>query len=218
MGHKVHPKVHRLSTIYSWDSKWFSKNDFAKNLREDVLLRDFLRKELREASLDKVEIERNRNNITVTIYSGKPGVVIGRSGAGIDVLKKKILEMLYRGKRVALNIQVSEVKQPALSSAIVAEQMAMDIEKRLPFSRVMKQAIERVSKAGAKGVKVATSGRLNGAEISRTEKLSSGKIPLQNLRADIDFACATARTIYGAIGVKVWIYKGDVFESEKKSE
>lgn len=219
MGHKIHPKAFRLQTIYKWDSKWFAKRkDYIPFLREDVRLRAFLLRVLHEASVDKVVIDRDSNNVSITIESAKPGFIIGRQGAGIEELKTKIKKEFYRGKRVAININIQEVAQPAVSARIVGLQIASEIEKRLPFRRSMKMAVEKVIKAGAKGVKITISGRLNGAEIARTETISRGSIPLHNLRADIDFARVTARTIYGAIGVKVWIYRGEVFEKTEVDE
>lgn len=219
MGHKVHPKAFRLATIYTWDSKWFARGgQFISQLREDVELREFFRKELKEAGLNDVGIERTPKQLTITIHAAKPGFVIGRSGAGIEDLKKKIMKTFFRGRRVTLNINVTEVSRPSLASQIVGEQIAQDIERRLPFRRSMKMSIERVMKAGAKGVKMTLSGRLNGAEIARTETLSQGSIPLHNLRADIDFARVRANTVYGVIGIKVWIYRGDVFESGATAE
>ncbi len=184
-------------------------------MKEDVELREFFRKELKEAGLNDVGIERTPKQLTITIHCAKPGFVIGRSGAGIEDLKKKIMKAFFRGRRVTLNINVTEVSRPSLYSQIVGEQIAQDIERRLPFRRSMKMAIERVMKGGAKGVKMTLSGRLNGAEIARTETLAQGSIPLHNLRADIDFARVRANTVYGVIGVKVWIYRGDVFEKDK---
>ncbi|MBU0613748.1 30S ribosomal protein S3 [Patescibacteria group bacterium] len=219
MGHKIHPRLFRLQTIYRWDSKWFApKKYYADYLREDVLLREFVKKQLKEASVDSVVIDRNSNQVNITILSGKPGFIIGRAGAGIEELKKKIKKEFYLGKRMAININIQEISQPSLSARIVGQQIAAEIEKRMPFRRSMKMAVERVTKAGAKGAKVAIAGRLNGAEIARTEMRSEGSIPLHNLRADIDFARVTASTIWGTIGIKVWIYKGEVFdnvESEK---
>lgn len=212
MGQKIHPKLFRLQTIYKWDSKWFAKRkDYVDYLKEDVRLRAFLLTHLRDASVDKVTIDRDSNNVNITIESGKPGFIIGRQGAGIEELKKTLKKKFYRGKKVVLNINIQEVSQPSLSSRIVGLQIAQEIEKRLPFRRSMKMAAERVMKAGAKGVKITVGGRLNGADIARDETVSRGSIPLHNLRADVDFARVTARTIYGAIGIKVWIYRGEVF-------
>lgn len=218
MGTKVNPRVFRLSTVKGADAKWFARGlKFKQFLKDDVQLRAFLVKKLKEASLDHVEIERTNQNLNVVIFSGKPGVIIGRAGVGIEDLKKQIKNTFYRGRRANINLTVTEIAHPSLSSAIVAQQIAFDIEKRMPFRRVMKQAIERVMKSGALGVRVKLGGRLNGAEIARSEALSQGKIPLQTLRADIDFYRATANTIYGTIGIKVWIYRGDVFEEKKKA-
>lgn len=219
MGHKVHPKAFRLATVYTWDSKWFARGgQFISQLKEDVELREFFRKELKEAGLNDVGIERTPKQLTITVHCAKPGLVIGRSGAGIEDLKKKIMKKFFPGRRVTLNINVTEVTRPTMYSQIVGEQIAQDIERRLPFRRSMKMAIERVMKGGAKGVKMTLSGRLNGAEIARTETLAQGSIPLHNLRADIDFARVRANTVYGVIGIKVWIYRGDVFEKDKVSE
>lgn len=216
MAQKVHPKAFRISTVRGWDSNWFAKKDFPKLLQEDEAIRNFLAKKLKDASVDRIVIERTAQSITVTIHSAKPGFIIGRSGAGIEELKKKLLWQCFRGRKVSLNLNVQEVTKPSLSAAIVGQQIASDIEKRLPFRRAMKQALERVMKAGAKGVKVSVAGRLNGADIARTEALSQGCIPLQNLRADIDFARVRAWTTYGVIGIKVWINRGEVFEEKKK--
>lgn len=217
MGTKVNPRVFRLATVNGSDAKWFARGlKFKQFLKDDVCIREFLLKKLKEASVDHIEMERTNQNVTIHIFTAKPGVIIGRQGAGVEDLKKQIKNTFYRGRRVALTVNVTEVTRPSLSSAIVAEQIASEIEKRMPFRRTMKQAIERVMKGGALGVRVKLGGRLNGAEISRCEALSAGKIPLQTLRADINFYRATARTIYGAIGVKVWIYRGDVFEEKVK--
>ena len=219
MGRKIHPKVFRLQTIYSSDSKWFaSRKNFISYLEEDVKLRRFLKERLKEASIDRILIDRNANDITLTIYSGKPGFVIGRSGAGIEELKKTLKKKFHAGRRVNVTINVQEVSRPALSAAIVGQQVATDIEKRLPFRRSIKMAVERVMKAGAKGVKISVAGRLNGADIARVETVSQGSIPLHNLRADVDFARTPSRTIWGVTGVKVWIYRGEVFEGKAREE
>jgi small subunit ribosomal protein S3 len=213
MGQKVHPKIFRTgqSQIYTWDSKWFAKKDYASRLRQDVLIRDFLKKTLREAAVAKIEIERTANALTIIIHSAKPGVIIGHAGAGIEELKKKI-KAKFLDKKTALSLNVQEVQNPSLSAEVVLQSMIADIEKRVPFRRVMKQTISRVERAGAKGVKVIVSGRLDGAEIARDEMLTRGKIPLHTFRADIDYASGAAFTIYGAIGIKLWIYRGEVFK------
>jgi small subunit ribosomal protein S3 len=217
MGQKVHPKGFRLAVSQTWDGIWFSKKDFQKNLQEDVKIREYLLTNLREALIDRVEIERARGEIRIIIYSAKPGLIIGRAGSGIEDLTKKIKKLYYRGRRIKMSINVKEVKQLSLSSRIIGVQMALDIEKRMPYRRVMKMAMERVMKARAQGVKVMISGRLNGAEIARKEMLAQGKIPLHTLRADIDYSYVMARTIYGVIGIKVWINRGEVFDKNENS-
>ncbi len=213
MGQKVHPKIFRTgqSQIYTWNSKWFAKKDYALRLKQDVLLRNFVKKALIEAAVAKIEIERTANAVTVIIHSAKPGLIIGHAGTGIEDLKKKIKEK-FLDKKTVLNLNVQEVQNPSLAAEIVLQAMIADIEKRIPFRRVMKQTISRVERGGAKGVRVVISGRLDGAEIARDETLSWGKIPLHTLRADIDYASGAAFTIYGAIGIKVWIYRGEVFK------
>lgn len=219
MGHKVHPKVFRLNTVFTWDSKWFARGrQFVTQLQEDVELRTFLRKALKDSGLNDIAIERTPKHVTITLRAAKPGVIIGRQGAGIEDLKKKLMLTFYRGRRVTLHLNVQEVPNPSLASSVVGQQIAQELERRMPFRRSMKMAIERVMKSGAKGVKITVSGRLNGAEIARTETLSQGSIPLHNLRADIDFARERANTVYGVIGIKVWIYRGDVFEGEQRAE
>ncbi|MBI2474815.1 30S ribosomal protein S3 [Candidatus Uhrbacteria bacterium] len=220
MGHKVHPRVFRLGVTRGWDAVWFAnRKQFKQNLSEDVKIRAFLKKELKEALIDRIEMERSRQDLKISIFASKPGLIIGRAGAGIEDLTRKLKNEFYRGKRVGIGINVKELKQSSLCANVVAQQMAFEIEKRMPFRRVMKSAVERVIKAGAQGAKVIISGRLNGAEIARTEMISQGKTPLHNLRSDIDFASVKAQTIWGAIGVKVWINRGEVFErgEEEKS-
>ena len=218
MGSKVQPKSFRLSTIRSWDSVWFAKKEeFSNRLRDDERIRTFLFARLKEASLDRILIERSLQNVSVTVFSAKPGFIIGRAGAGIEELKKAMMKELFPGRRIVINLNVKEISQPSLSAAIIGQQIASDIERRLPFRRSMKSAIDRVMKAGADGVKISLSGRLNGAEIARREKLAQGKVPLHNLRADIDYARVPAHTIYGSIGVTVWINRGEIF-TEKVEE
>lgn len=214
MGKKVNPIAFRLGGIRTWSGLWFARDTYRAQLQEDVKIRMFLRKLLKDALVDQIQIERARQNITVTIHTAKPGIIIGRGGAGIEELSKKLKIAFYRGRRVNLSLNVKEIMAPSLSAQVIGQQIAADIEKRMPFRRVMKMAIERVMKSGAQGIKLTLSGRLNGAEIARTETLSNGKIPLHNLRADIDFAPVQADTIYGAIGVKVWINRGEVFEKK----
>lgn len=217
MGTKVNPRSFRIGTIYGWDSKWFDRKGYKAKLRQDVEIRAFLKEALREAAIDKIEIERGAHQVTITIHSGKPGFVIGRAGSGIEELKRRLREKFFPGgkkRKMNLNLNIIEVSRPSLSAAITVQNMIADLEKRMPFRRVLKQSIDRAQKAGALGIKVMVSGRLNGAEIARREMLSWGSVPLQNLRADIDYAADFARTIFGTIGVKVWIYRGEIFDGK----
>lgn len=222
MGKKVNPKIIRIGTTRTWPSTWFaSGKKYINNLQQDLNIRKHVTKELRESGIDSVKIERDVKKITITIATAKPGIIIGKGGNGVEELKKKIHRKFLKNFRInEININIKEYDRPNLSAQIVMQSMALDIEKRMPFRRVMKQAISRVEKAGALGVKVEVSGRLNGAEIARTEKLVSGKIPLQTLRADIDYSRGVAGTTYGAIGIKVWIYRGEIFSNneQKKGE
>lgn len=217
MGQKVHPKIFRIGTVQGWASRWYSKKQFPALLKEDIEMRTQLAGMLKDAAVDRIEIERTANSVTIIVHTAKPGFIIGRSGAGAEDLKKKVRDRFFRGRKVAVNLNIVEVSRPALSSQIVMQGMISDIERRLPFRRVLKTTAERVEKGGAKGVKLEVAGRLNGAEIARTETLSRGSVPLQNLRADIDYAQGAAKTIYGTIGVKVWIYRGEVFEKKEKA-
>lgn len=214
MGKKINPFLHRLSIIRDWKSRWFDSTNYKKYLREDIELRAFLENKLVKASVSDIIIERYSNSITVNIYSARPGIVIGRGGTGAEDLKKEIVKKISGKTDVKVNIV--EVRNYELNAKLVAQSISEQIEKRMPFRRVLKQAIEKtMQNKQAQGIKITVAGRLNGAEMARTEWLSEGKIPLQTIRADIDFAKYTARTTYGAIGVKVWIYKGEVFEDKK---
>lgn len=216
MGHKVHPKIHRIPTIYSWDSKWFARNDqMPLFLKQETAIRTLLTKKLKDSLIDSISIERTPKDLTIYILSAKPGTIIGRGGQGLEGLCKEIERKILQLK-LKVKINVLEVRQPALSAQIVAQNAATDLEKRFPFRRVMKQLIERVMSAGGLGVKVCMSGRLNGVEIARTEKLGAGKMSLITLRSDVDYALAEAQTLYGKIGVKVWIYKGEAFSRRDK--
>ena len=213
MGNKVHPIGFRVGVIRGWDGIWFAnRQQFKTFLKEDVEIRDYLKILLKEALVDRIEIERSRQEIRLMIYSAKPGIIIGRGGAGIEDLTKKLRTKFFSGRRVKMSVNVKEIQKPSLSAQVVGQQIAADIEKRMPFRRVMKMAIERSKKAGALGVKVTISGRLNGSDIARRETIADGKIPLHNLRSDIDFAPVKAQTIWGSIGVKVWINRGEIFE------
>lgn len=211
MGQKVHPKSFRLGVTTDWNSKWFSSREYPKLLRQDVMIRKYLKTKLPAAGVALVEIERSLQNLIVTIHTSKPGVVIGRGGAGIELLKKDLKQQLMGQGKYNLKLNIQEVNKPELSAQIMVGNMAEQIEKRLPFRRVLKQTIEQVMNAGALGVKVMVAGRLNGSEIARTEMLSQGSLPLQTLRANIDYGRGEAHTTYGKIGIKVWIYKGKVF-------
>ena len=223
MGQKVNPKIFRIAVIETWNSKWFATKNYPQLLREDILIRKFLQKKLRDAWVAKIEIERSEKSLTVIIYAAKPGLIIGRGGAGIEELKKEIKEKFLREPKTGkfttdnLNLNIYEVEKPNLSAAILVQQVVTDLEKRMPFRRAVKSAVARAEKAGALGVKIIVSGRLNGSEIARDETSFSGKIPLQTLRAEIDYAYNAAQTIYGKIGVKAWVYKGEVFAQELKA-
>ncbi|PLX28716.1 30S ribosomal protein S3 [Candidatus Parcubacteria bacterium] len=211
MGHKVHPKIHRTGILFPWESRWVSQKKYSMYLEQDVKIREYLMNRFKDAHIDSVFIERGPKNVTVTVFAAKPGVIIGRGGQGLDLLRKD-LERKFLQMKLKVKLNIQEVRQPSLSAEVVAQQIAKDIENRIPFRRIMKQTIERVMKANAKGVKITLAGRLNGVEIARRETLSEGKIPLITLRSHVDYTHRIARTIYGVIGVKVWIYKGESFE------
>lgn len=214
MGQKTHPIGFRLGTTTEWSSKWFAKRGFHELLKQDVEVKKYIKTKLRAAAIARVEVERSGNAVTVTIVTAKPGIVIGRGGAGVEDLKKSLLKFFKGDVKFRVNIQ--EVANPSLVAQLVVQNMIEQLEKRLPFRRILKQSVEQVKKAGGQGVKVMVAGRLNGADIARTESLSWGKLPLQTLRADVDFARGAALTTYGMIGVKVWIYRGEIFH--KKAE
>ncbi|MCI8361534.1 MAG: 30S ribosomal protein S3 [Clostridiales bacterium] len=213
MGQKVNPNGLRIGVIKNWDSRWFAKdNVFGDTLVEDYNLRKYLKKKLYGAGVPKIEIERDASRVRLHIHCAKPGMVIGRNGSEIDKLKAECEKML--GKPV--NINIVEIRQPDLNAALVAENIAAQLEKRISFRRAMKLAMGRTMRLGAKGIKTQVSGRLGGAEIARTEHYHEGTIPLQTLRADIDYGFAEANTTYGRIGVKVWIYSGEVLHDARK--
>jgi small subunit ribosomal protein S3 len=218
MGHKVHPKMYRMGVTNTWPSRWFARGDAYRNqLRQDLSIREFVKARLKDGAVSSVSIERSRGVVSIKIHTGKPGFVIGRGAAGIEELRKKLLKEFFRGRKVNLRVDVIEIPKANLDAEIVGQQVVSDLQRRLPFRRVLKTTVERVKRSGALGVKVSVSGRLNGAEIARRESLSWGKIPLTSIRADIDYAQTMARTQAGAIGVKVWIYRGDVFEQDRLS-
>ncbi len=206
MGQKVNPTGLRVGIIRDWETKWYADKDFADFLVEDHAIRNFVKSSLFDAGISKVIIERTANIIRLSIQTAKPGMVIGRNGAGVDELRAQITKL--SGKQVYIN--VVEIKKPEIDSVLVAENISGQLERRIAYRRAMRQVMTRAMRAGAKGIKTMVSGRLNGAEIARTEWDRMGRIPLQTLRADIDYGVATAHTTYGQIGIKVWIYKGEV--------
>ena len=215
MGQKVHPHGLRVGVIKDWDSKWYAdKKSFGENLAEDFKIREYLKKSLFSAGIAKIEIERNDSKVRIHIHTAKPGVVIGKGGAEKDKIKANVEKLI--GKDVIIDIV--EVKNAEVNAQLVAENIAAQLERRISFRRAMKQVMQRAMKMGAKGIKTCCSGRLGGAEIARSEHYHEGTIPLQTLRADIDYGFYEADTTYGKIGVKVWIYKGEVLNTAKKTE
>ncbi len=212
MGQKVNPIVLRMGIIRTWNSKWFAKkNKFGELFHQDVAVEKMIMKKLHDASISHLEIQRTTNMVTINIFTAKPGVIIGRSGTAIEALKEE-LEKKFKDKFV---INIKEVKKPAINARLLAENIARQIEKRISYRRASKMAVEKAMETGALGVKVFVAGRLNGVEIARSEFFSKGTVPLHTFRADIDYASTPAQTAYGAIGVKVWIYKGLVFKQNK---
>ena len=205
MGQKVNPKSIRLKINENWSSRWFGRQNYAENLISDIRMRRALEKKLKEASISEIIINRDSNKVTIDIYSGRPGVVIGRGGAGTDDLKKMLAEFV----KDKIQINIIEVKKPDADAAIIAQSVASQIERRIPFKRAMKQTIEKAKTSGVKGIKIQLSGRLNGADIARSEKLSFGTVPLSTFKSEIDYKYLTALTTYGIIGIKVWIFKGE---------
>jgi len=215
MGHKVNPIGLRLGITTTWKSRWFAGKDYTKKLKEDIQVREFVMKKWKAAAIADVEIERNANTLKLIIKTSRPGVLIGRGGTGIGDMSVAIKNKFFAGKKIDLKIEAQEIRQFEENASLVAQNVAEQMEKRMPFRRVLKSSLDQVEKnRNVKGVKIEVSGRLGGAEMSRREWLSRGTVPLHTLRADIDFAKATAFTTYGAIGVKVWIYKGEIFEEK----
>lgn len=213
MGQKVHPKGLRIGIIKDWDSKWFAnKKNYAELLHEDIKIRQYLKKKLYQAGVPTIEIERAGGRVKVSIHTAKPGIVIGRGGAEVENLRRELDRMT--GKQVSINIV--EIKKPELYAQLVAENVAAQLERRISFRRATKQAVSRSMRMGAEGIKIAVSGRLGGAEIARSEWYAEGKVPLHTLRADVDYGFAEANTTYGKIGVKVWIYRGEVLPPAKE--
>lgn len=215
MGQKVHPNGIRLGIVKEWTSKWYaSSKDYADLLNTDLQVRDFLRKELAKASVSRIQIDRPAKNAHITIHTARPGVVIGKKGEDIDKLRKKVSAMMG----IPVHISIEEIRKPELDAQLVAEGIAQQLERRIMFRRAMKRAIQNTMRLGAEGIKVNVAGRLNGAEIARSEWARDGRVPLHTLRADIDYGFAEAQTTYGVLGVKVWIFKGEVFGDQQPEE
>lgn len=212
MGQKVHPIGFRLGVIRSWDSKWYEEKNYAQWLHEDIRLREYIRAECANAGISKVEIERAASKVKINIHTARPGIVIGRKGVGIDALKKKLSRLTTSD--VYLNIE--EVRKPELDAQLVAENVAHQLVRRVAFRRAMKKAVTTTMKLGAKGIRIRCAGRLGGAEMARREGYREGRVPLHTLRADIQYGFAIANTTYGAIGVKVWIFRGEVIPERKR--
>jgi small subunit ribosomal protein S3 len=215
MSHRVHPKVFRIRGIDDWQSQWFGKKNYKSNLEQDINIREFLKKELKSAIIDEIIIKRSANSIHIIIKAARPGIIIGRGGAGIQELKKKVISKIFKGKikGIDIKIDVEEIRKAETKASIIGQAIAEQLERRMPFRRVIKQTIEKaIQNQEVKGIKVFVSGRLNGSEMARSEHLMKGSLPLQTIRANIDYAQINAHTIYGVIGIKVWINKGEVFE------
>ncbi len=214
MGQKVNPIGMRVGIIRDWESKWYAEKNYADLLHEDIKIREYIENRLKDASVSGIEIERAANRVNITIHTAKPGMVIGKGGSEVEALRKSLNALT--GKKVHINIV--EIKKADLDAKLVADNIARQLENRVSFRRAQKQAIQRTMRAGAKGIKTQVSGRLGGADIARAEHYSEGTVPLHTLRADIDYAHAEADTTYGKLGVKVWIYRGEVLPTKKKSE
>lgn len=212
MGQKVHPKGIRLGIVEDWNSKWYAAGNYAELLNQDINARKHLKDKLMPAAVSRILIERPAKNARITIYSARPGVIIGKKGGGIEGIKQEMTKMLG----IPVHVNIEEVRKPELESILVAESVAQQLENRVMFRRAMKRAVSSALKAGAKGVKICVSGRLGGAEIARSEWYREGRVPLHTFRANVDYGTARAKTTYGIIGVKVWIFKGEVIPQKKK--
>ncbi len=217
MGQKVNPYGIRLGINKTWSSRWFSKNDYTKLLHQDLKIKEYVGKKLKNASISKINIERAAKKLRISIYSSRPGIIIGKKGADIETLKNDLSKM----SKLEVFLDIKEIRKPEVEAKLVAENIANQLEKRISFRRAMKKAVQSAMRLGAKGVKVVCSGRLGGAEIARTEKYHEGSVPLHTLRGDIDYSTAEAETTYGICGIKVWINKGEIlskdpYASEKK--
>ena len=218
MGQKVHPTGIRLGIATDWTSKWYAGGtDYADFLHEDMKIRDFLRKKLTQAGVSRISIARPAKSIVVTLHSARPGIIIGRKGEDIEKLRKEVANLVALNVN-SVKINIEEIRKPELDSYLVAESIAQQLERRVMFRRAMRRAVSNAMRLGAEGVKINISGRLNGAEIARNEWYREGRVPLHTLRADVDYGTAEALTTYGILGVKVWIYKGEVFDLESKNE
>lgn len=213
MGRKIHPIGFRLGIVTDWQSRWFAERNYTELLHEDFALRRLIQERLKGAAVARIEIQRSANQVEITLHTAKPGIVIGKKGASVDQLRKELED--FTGKKVRLNIE--EIRQPELEAILVAESIAEQLSKRVAYRRAMKQAAARAMRLGAKGIKIRCSGRLAGAEMARSAVEMRGRVPLQTIRADIDYAVVHAHTIYGRIGVKVWIYKGDVLPEKAEA-
>ncbi|MGH8530376.1 MAG: 30S ribosomal protein S3 [Nevskiales bacterium] len=212
MGHKVHPTGFRLGITTDWSSRWYAeRGDFKANLASDMAVRDFLNKRLAGASVSRIQIDRPAKSARITVHTARPGIVIGKKGEDIEKLRAELAALM----KVPVQLAVEEVRKPELDSKLVAESIAQQLERRIMFRRAMKRAVQNTMRLGAGGIKINVSGRLNGAEIARSEWYREGRVPLHTLRADIDYGTAEAKTTYGVIGVKVWIFKGEIFEPVK---
>ena len=215
MGQKVHPIGIRLGIVKDWSSTWYADTkDFADTLNMDLSVRDFLRKKLSQASVSRIQIERPAKTARITIHTARPGIVIGKKGEDIEKLRNELSKMMG----IPVHINIEEIRKPELDAQLVAESVAQQLERRIMFRRAMKRALTNTMRLGGQGIKIKVGGRLNGAEIARTEQYREGRVPLHTLRADIDYGFAEANTTYGIIGVKVWIFKGEVFDQAKKEE
>jgi small subunit ribosomal protein S3 len=211
MGQKVHPVGIRLGIVKDWNSRWFANNqDYSVFLHQDLQVRDYIKKKLAHASVSRIQINRPANNAHITIHTARPGIVIGKKGEDIEVLKQEVSKMMG----IPVQVNVEEIRKPELDAQLVAEGVAQQLEKRIMYRRAMKRAVTNTMRLGAEGIKINVGGRLNGAEIARSEWYREGRVPLHTLRADIDYATAEAKTTYGVIGIKVWIFKGEVFDMD----
>ncbi len=215
MGQKVHPRIFRIGVNKTWSSRWFTKSEFGRYLQQDEAIRKFIKKKFPSGGIAVIEIARTANALTITVKTSRPGVIIGRGGAGAEDLKREMVAKVLKDPKMSLRLNIEEVEKPEQNAELIVQSVADQLEKRLPFRRVLKQTVERVKRAGALGVRVMVAGRLNGAEIARTESLHSGSIPLHTLRADIDYSRGVAHTTYGMIGIKVWVYKGQIFQEKE---